>query len=93
MKDIKINDAAYFPRPQAIYKALPIARTMGEAAAEYMAGWEFNGLIILASAGELADVIICALIAAKRDGIDIERAVSLKMQINAQRAAMQGDKL
>ena len=23
MKDIKINDAAYFPRPQAIYKALP----------------------------------------------------------------------
>ena len=41
MKDIKINDAAYFPRPQAIYKALPIARTMGEAAAEYMAGWLF----------------------------------------------------
>ena len=44
-------------------------------------------------AEELADVIICALIAAKRDGIDIERAVSLKMQINAQRAAMLGDKL
>ena len=41
----------------------------------------------------IPDVIICALIAAKRDGIDIERAVSLKMQINAQRAAMQGDKL
>ena len=55
MKDIKIKDAAYFPRPQAIYKALPIARTMGEAAAEYMAGWEFNGLIILASAGEYDD--------------------------------------
>ena len=55
MKDIKINDAAYFPRPQAIYKALPIARTMGEVAAEYMAGWEFNGLIILASAGEYDD--------------------------------------
>ena len=44
-------------------------------------------------AEELADVIICALIAAKRDGIDIERAVRLKMQINAQRAAMQGEKL
>ena len=55
MKDIKIKDAAYFPRPQAIYKALPIARIMGEAAAEYMAGWEFNGLIILASAGEYDD--------------------------------------
>ena len=55
MKDIKIKDAAYFPRPQAIYKALPIARTMGEAAAEYMAGWAFNGLIILASAGEYDD--------------------------------------
>lgn len=56
MKDIKINDAAYFPRPQAIYKALPIAHTMGEAAAEYMAGWEFNGLIILASAGECESI-------------------------------------
>lgn len=55
MKDIKIKDAAYFPRPQAMYKALPIARTMGEAAAEYMAGWEFNGLIIIASAGEYDD--------------------------------------
>ena len=55
MKDIKINDAVYFPRPQEMYKALPIARTMGEAAAEYMAGWEFNGLIILASAGEYDD--------------------------------------
>ena len=44
-------------------------------------------------AKELADVIICALIAAKRDGIDIERAVNEKMQINAQRAAMQCDKL
>ena len=50
MKDIKINDAAYFPRPQAMYKALPIARTMGESAAEYMAGCTFNGLIILARA-------------------------------------------
>lgn len=44
-------------------------------------------------AEELADVIICALIAAGRDEIDIEKAVNEKMQINAQRAAMQGDKL
>lgn len=42
---------------------------------------------------ELADVIICALIAAVEDNVDIERAVNEKMQINAQRAAMQGDKL
>ena len=55
IKDIKIKDAAFFPKPQAIYKALPIARAMGEAAAEYMAGWEFNGLIILASASEYDD--------------------------------------
>lgn len=42
---------------------------------------------------ELADVIICALIAAYEDGVDIEKAVSDKLKINAQRAAMQGDKL
>ena len=28
---------------------------MGEAVAEYMAGWTFNGRIILASAGEYDD--------------------------------------
>lgn len=44
-------------------------------------------------AEELADVIICILIAARRDGVDIEKAVNEKMRINAQRAAMQGDKL
>lgn len=44
-------------------------------------------------AKELADVIICVLIAAKHDSINIETAVNEKMQINAQRAAMQGDKL
>ena len=42
---------------------------------------------------ELADVIICILIAAYEDGVDIENAVNEKMQRNAQRAAMQGDKL
>ena len=55
--------------------------------------WKYEAHEESKYAEELADVIICALIAAKRDGIDIERAVRLKMQKNAQRAAMQGDKL
>ena len=42
---------------------------------------------------ELADVIICALIAAANDGVDIEKAIKEKIKINEQRAAMQGDKL
>lgn len=42
---------------------------------------------------ELADVIICILIEAYEDGVDIENAVNEKLRINAQRAAMQGDKL
>lgn len=42
---------------------------------------------------ELADVIICELIAAARDKIDIEKAVSDKLKKNAERAALQGDKL
>ena len=58
VKDIKIKDAAFFPKPQAIYKALPIARAMGEAAAEYMAAWEFNGLLIMASAGDKKAVFV-----------------------------------
>ena len=43
-------------------------------------------------AEELADVVICVLIAAYEDNIDIESAVNLKMQKNAQRAALEGDK-
>ena len=39
MKDIKINDAAYFPRPQAMYKELPINIAMGAVAGEYMKAW------------------------------------------------------
>lgn len=35
MKDIKINDAAYFPRPQAMYKELPINIAMGAEAVMY----------------------------------------------------------
>lgn len=55
MKDIKIKDAAYFPRPQAIYKELPIAPAMGAEAGEYMKAWTFNGLFIIASTGEYDD--------------------------------------
>lgn len=55
MKDIKIKDAAYFPQPQAIYKELPIVPAMGAEAAEYMKAWTFNGLFIMASAGEYDD--------------------------------------
>lgn len=55
MKDIKIKDAAYFPKPQAMYKALPVEKALGKDAAEYMAAWVFNGLQIIASAGEYDD--------------------------------------
>lgn len=55
MKDIKIIDAAYFPQPQAIYKEKPIARVLGEKAAEYMRAWEYNGLRIIANAAEYDD--------------------------------------
>ena len=54
----------------------------------------YNGVTTYEEYGlELADVIICALIAAHEDGVDIEKVVNKKLQINAQRAAMQGDKL
>ena len=55
--------------------------------------WKYDAHDPVKYAEELADVIICALIAAGRDEIDIEKAVNEKMQKNAQRAAMQGDKL
>lgn len=55
MKDIKITDATYFPRPQAMYKELPINKVMGAEAGEYMKAWTFSGLIILASVGKYDD--------------------------------------
>ena len=55
--------------------------------------WKYDAHDPVKYAEELADVIICALIAAGRDEIDIEKAVNEKMQKNAQHAAMQGDKL
>ena len=66
-------------------------------AAEARALWILNGGDNFSDehdmyAEELADVIICALIAAYNDNIDIEAAINYKMQKNAQRAALQGDK-
>ena len=55
IKDIKIKDAAYFPKPQAIYKELPIAPEFGARAAEYMRAWAFNGLQIIATAAVMDD--------------------------------------
>lgn len=55
IKDIKIKDAAYFPKPQAIYKELPIAPALGAQAAEYMRAWSYNGLQIIASAAVMDD--------------------------------------
>lgn len=55
MKDIKIKDAAFFPKPPAFYKELPPARQLGAEAAEYMGAWAFNGLQIIATAGEYDD--------------------------------------
>ena len=46
-----------------------------------------------AYAEELADVVICVMIAAANDGVDLEKAINNKMRKNAARAAMQGDKL
>ena len=43
-------------------------------------------------AEELADVLICVLIAAYEDNIDIEAAVNSKMQKNELRAELKGDK-
>lgn len=55
MKDIKIAEAAYFPRPQAMYKEVPIIKIMGAEAVEYTKAWTFNGLFILATAAEYDD--------------------------------------
>lgn len=55
--------------------------------------WKYEAKSPAVYAEELADIIICALIAAARDEIDIEAALEKKMQKNATRAAMQGDKL
>lgn len=54
VEDIKIADAAYFPKPQAIYKELPVV-FMGPNAADYMKAWVYNGLMIIASVGKYED--------------------------------------
>lgn len=55
--------------------------------------WKYEAHAPETYAEELADIIICALIAAARDRIDIEKAINDKMGKNAKRAEMQGDKL
>ena len=55
--------------------------------------WKYDAHDPALYAEELADVILCALIAAGRDEIDIEKAIGAKLEKNAKRAAMQGDKL
>jgi len=50
MKDIKIKDAAFFPKPPVFYKELPTARALGAEAAEYMGAWVFNCLHLFYSA-------------------------------------------
>lgn len=55
--------------------------------------WKYDAHNPAEYAEELADIILCALIAAGRDRIDIEKAVNDKLHKCAQRAALQGDKL
>ena len=75
-----------------------LKHTAGEVveAAQARAAWAsvdyIDGIDKEDYAEELADVLICVLIAAYEDNIDIESAVNLKMQKNAQRAALEGDK-
>ena len=55
MKDIRFADADFFPHPQAMWKELPIEKTMGKEASEYIKAWAFGGLMVIASAGEYQD--------------------------------------
>ena len=51
-KDLKIEEAAFFPRPSAIFKEREewVEITQGTSRA-----WVFNGLLVLASAGIMQD--------------------------------------
>lgn len=46
-----------------------------------------------AMAGEIADVVICAMCFAAEYDIDLEAAIKAKMRLNEKRAQKQGDKL
>ena len=46
MKDIKISDAKFFPKPNAIF------RENRSFSNEFWKGWSFNGLSVIASVGE-----------------------------------------
>lgn len=55
MKDIRIKDAVFFPHPQAMWKELLVAQTLGKKASKYMKAWVFDGLMVIASCGEYED--------------------------------------
>lgn len=53
MKDVKINEAEYFPNPQKMWKRL--SSVFGAESEEYMRAWAFDGLNVIASVGEYED--------------------------------------
>ena len=55
MKDIEIDEASYFPKPQTLWKEMSIEKIYGEEGKKYLRAWTFNGLMVMASVGEYAD--------------------------------------
>ena len=55
MKDVKIADAKYFPKPQAIWKEIPISKIFGFGAVDYLKAWSHNGMSVMASVGVYDD--------------------------------------
>lgn len=53
IKDVKINDAKYFPSPSTLWKELPPLPVAN--AKEYEKGWINNGLLVMASVGIYSD--------------------------------------
>lgn len=49
MRDIKISEAKFFPKPNPIFKFCAVVQN------EYWQSWTFNGLIVIASAGIMED--------------------------------------
>lgn len=84
---------------------LDLTKILKHAAGELMEAQEAEAFMKSASSNEelkamkeefgleIADVIICMLIAGKLYGIDMEKTVCYKMSVNEQRAKGKGDKL
>lgn len=52
MRDLKIEEATFFPKPNAMFKECkPLEKMMGGVCR----GWEFNGLQVIASAAIMQD--------------------------------------